>query len=163
MGTADRRFNSEEVSAIIRRALTSKSGHDEVDYDDLVEIARQSGISPAKLEAALREEAELGEYEKAREEWMRTRRQHFMEHFRAYVIVNGALILMNLMTWGYPWAIWPIVGWGIGLAFDASDSLWPKECAIERGAKKILRKREKDKMTSAIKGKLKSVYDSFNS
>lgn len=40
----------------------------------------------------------------------------FRSHLLAYVIVNAGLVLINLTTSpGYFWAIWPIIGWGIGL------------------------------------------------
>jgi hypothetical protein len=38
----------------------------------------------------------------------------------AYVIVNSMLVVIwALSSGGYFWPIWPIVGWGIGLAFNA--------------------------------------------
>ena len=44
----------------------------------------------------------------------------FRSHLIAYVIVNAGLVAINLITSsGYFWAIWPIIGWGIGLAAHA--------------------------------------------
>ncbi len=41
----------------------------------------------------------------------------FRTHFMAYLLVNAGLVLINLVTSpGYFWAIWPIIGWGLGLA-----------------------------------------------
>lgn len=38
-------------------------------------------------------------------------------HAAAYLGVNGLLVLINLATAPSPfWAIWPILGWGAGLA-----------------------------------------------
>ncbi|MEM2909762.1 MAG: 2TM domain-containing protein [Nitrososphaerota archaeon] len=42
----------------------------------------------------------------------------FLSHLAAYVIVNVFLVFINLYT--YPtaiWFVWPLLGWGIGLAF----------------------------------------------
>jgi hypothetical protein len=40
----------------------------------------------------------------------------FRSHLFAYVLVNAGLVAINLVTSpGYFWAIWPIVGWGLGL------------------------------------------------
>ena len=36
----------------------------------------------------------------------------------AYLVVNGGLFLIWLLTGaGYPWFIWPLLGWGIGVVF----------------------------------------------
>ena len=40
----------------------------------------------------------------------------FRTHLFVYVLVNAGLVAINLVTSpGYFWAIWPIVGWGLGL------------------------------------------------
>lgn len=47
----------------------------------------------------------------------------FYGHLTSYVIVNGMLIVLYLLTsiaagtLYYPWFIWVMLGWGIGLAF----------------------------------------------
>ena len=45
-------------------------------------------------------------------------RSDFYGLLASYVIVNGFLCSINLYTGGYFWAIWPLVGWGLGLAFN---------------------------------------------
>jgi hypothetical protein len=43
----------------------------------------------------------------------------FFVHLLTYVVVNAALVVIWLMTspGGYPWFIWPLFGWGVGLTF----------------------------------------------
>jgi hypothetical protein len=47
----------------------------------------------------------------------------FYWHLASYVIVNGLLIGIYLLTtiattgFYYPWFVWPMAGWGIGLMF----------------------------------------------
>ncbi len=43
----------------------------------------------------------------------------FLGHLGSYVIVIGFLAVINFITdpGGYPWFIWPALGWGVGLAF----------------------------------------------
>ncbi|KTB47505.1 2TM domain-containing protein [Dehalogenimonas alkenigignens] len=43
----------------------------------------------------------------------------FFVHLLTYIVVNSALVIIWLMTdpGGYPWFIWPLFGWGIGLVF----------------------------------------------
>lgn len=40
----------------------------------------------------------------------------FYTHALIYVLVNGGLILLNTATGGHRWSVWPLMGWGLGLA-----------------------------------------------
>jgi hypothetical protein len=45
----------------------------------------------------------------------------FRSHVFAYAIVNAGLAAINLATSpGYLWFVWPLIGWGIGLAAHAA-------------------------------------------
>jgi hypothetical protein len=46
----------------------------------------------------------------------------FRSHLMAYVVVNAGLVAIYFMTsFGhYFWPIWPMLGWGIGLAAHAA-------------------------------------------
>lgn len=47
-------------------------------------------------------------------------KRDFRNHAAAYVIVNSMLVVIwALSSGGYFWPIWAILGWGIGLAFNA--------------------------------------------
>ena len=145
MQYSNRRFSSEEVSAIVRRALESQGGLDDISYEDLEEIALQSGISVGRLRQAIADEERLGEFERAKETWLTQTKSAFFKYLRAYCIVNGFLFLINVITapGGYLWVVWPILGWGIGLAFGVSETFFPNEHKVERGARRILRRRDK--------------------
>jgi hypothetical protein len=44
------------------------------------------------------------------------RQRGFFSHALWYVLVIGGLAILNLATSPhYPWFIWPLLGWGIGL------------------------------------------------
>lgn len=52
------------------------------------------------------------------------KRAGFKSHFYSYIIVNAFLWLLWLITTpaaartGHiPWPVWPLLGWGVGLAF----------------------------------------------
>lgn len=54
---------------------------------------------------------------------MAERRRGYWEHLASYVIVNTFLLCLNLLNWsGHLWAIYPILGWGIGLAFHTVEA-----------------------------------------
>lgn len=150
MNYSDRQYTEEEVTEIVRRALRRRGKNDTISHEDLVEIARHSGLTREQLEAAIEEEAREGDLDRARAQWVARRRAKFNHHLRSYIIVIGALLLMNMMTRGYPWVLWPMIGWGIGLAFDASDTFFASAERIDRGARRILRH-----------GKVKAFVDDF--
>lgn len=57
----------------------------------------------------------------------------FYSHLTTYVLVISVLFAINLFTYpGYIWAIWPALGWGIGLvnhglgAFEILNLFGPK-------------------------------------
>ncbi len=141
-----RRYTTDEVSSIVRRALNGRAVAETVSHADLLETARDLGIDPDRLSSAIHEQDELGEIEEAREAWRRRRKQEFVHgHLRSYLIVNGFLMALDLYISGGSWFYFPMLGWGIGLAFDAADAFFPSEQRIERGARKILRGRRSDR------------------
>jgi len=45
-------------------------------------------------------------------------KKSFIVHLMVYLVVNAGLAMIWLLTSrGYPWFIWPLFGWGIGLTF----------------------------------------------
>ena len=43
----------------------------------------------------------------------------FYVHALAFVMVNIALLAINLLAGGVWWFYWPLIGWGIGLGLHA--------------------------------------------
>lgn len=63
------------------------------------------------------EEFTLKEYERAEAE-LRTRKRHenFYTHAALYVLINTALIIINVaFLMAYPWCLIPLVLWGVAL------------------------------------------------
>jgi hypothetical protein len=49
------------------------------------------------------------------------------EHLHAYVAVNALLVaIWALSGFGYPWFVWPLLGWGIGLVSHARGRHGPR-------------------------------------
>jgi hypothetical protein len=40
----------------------------------------------------------------------------FYIHALVFVLVNAGLYVLNSVTGGYHWHVWPLWGWGLGLA-----------------------------------------------
>lgn len=159
MEHANRRYSEEEVSRIIRHALSRSGPHDTISHEELVDIANASGISAGRLESAIEYLETEGAVDDAKEEWLRRHRGEFYNHLTSYCIVNGFLILVYLLTTrgGYFWPIWPMMGWGIGLAFHFVNTFFVSDRQIERGARRLLRNKRKNR---AMKDEIKWADES---
>ncbi len=125
-GLQQQTYDSEAVNRIIRRAL-NHSTSDAVCHDDLLETARDLGIEPRPLEIAIREERSSHRKVKAAKVRLKRRRARYQQHLWSYIIVITALFLINTMTPGPWWFQWPMLGWGIGLAFHYRSAYHPVE------------------------------------
>lgn len=79
-------------------------------------------------------------YEKARKRVQMKR--GFAVHLVMYVVVNTALVIIWMLTGkGYPWPLWPIAGWGVGIIANAIavilELLAPEDRAIEREMRRL--------------------------
>jgi len=76
------------------------------------------------------------------------KRASFKKHLQTYIIVNAGLWTLYAIStnhpWGahaYPWPVWPMFGWGIGLAshyFSAYGNFDERKLA-EKEYEKLLR------------------------
>ena len=114
---SSKQYSKDEVDRIIRRALKLKT-EDSISHQELIDTASEFGIDPQTLEAAIEEDKEEFEKERARKRRLLRRKARFYRHLWSYLIVIGALLLINILTPGPWWFQWPALGWGIGLAFN---------------------------------------------
>ncbi len=77
-----------------------------------------------------------------------TQKRGFYSHLTTYVIVNAFLVLIWAFASGagYPWFLWVLGGWGIGILSNflhvfvfSTQSRW---AAVEREAEKIRRQNQ---------------------
>ena len=75
-------------------------------------------------------------------------RASFKSHLFSYVVVNAALWAIWFTTKGYrwdnvdqfhtPWPVWPMIGWGIGLAFHFLRAyVYPYTNSVEHEYQKL--------------------------
>ena len=112
---ASRQYNNDEVSRIIRRALKIKN-EDTISHEDLIETARDIGLDPKIVEAAIEQEQREFKRERILKARLKRRKAGFYSHLWSYIMVNTVLLLINILTPGPFWFQWPLLGWGIGLA-----------------------------------------------
>lgn len=111
----DRRYSSDEVADIIRLSLqdeSRRSGDALLDYDELIAIAKDVGVSNEQIDRAvfmLQEEQQTREKERGL--WLR-----FKAHALVFAGVNLLLVAINLISGSATfWALYSIFGWGLFL------------------------------------------------
>ena len=90
------------------------------------------------------EEITLEEYKKAyREMELEDARRGFLAHLIAYILVNIMLIVINVVyTPEVVWFFFPLIGWGIGLAFHyMGATYWLRKELLDKEAKAEYRAR----------------------
>ncbi len=135
-------YSPDEVSRILKRALRPED-ENAISHQELYETAGELGVSPTMLDAAIAHEMAGMDMEQARDRWLKRKRTEFSNHLWSYIIVNTALILMNIFTLFWVniwWFQWALLGWGIGLALHFRAVFFPSELDIQKGAEKLLAK-----------------------
>ncbi|AFY32647.1 2TM domain-containing protein [Calothrix sp. PCC 7507] len=133
-------YNSEQMQQILQKAF-ARQQQGEVSRQQIIEIASELGVSSESLQAA-EQEWLIQEIEvKKRQKFHSQRRGEFKSHLIAFIGVNGFLIVLNLLTSpAYFWAIFPILGWGLGLFFDAVKAYKTNGESYERDFQEWLKK-----------------------
>jgi hypothetical protein len=114
------RYSEEAAREILKRAVELQGRETDFSRDQLISMADELGISRDSLVVA--EQNWLREHEQDAElqAFEAQRRQGFRSHLAIYALVNGFLFLLNLVTSpGQFWFIFPLLGWGLGLAIHA--------------------------------------------
>lgn len=113
-------YRQEEAQAILQLAFARKEEDGELSRSQLWEIATELGISPEDLQAAEGEWlANRGEIQE-KQAFNVYRQNRFKHNLVRYIIVNGFLVILNVVaTGGLSWSIYVVLGWGLGLSLDA--------------------------------------------
>ena len=138
----ERRYSRDEVDAILGRAIERERGGDELSHEQLLAIAQEVGVSADSIERAA---TEISVEVRQRDDLARLRKnawRGFVAHLIPYVCVNGLLIVLNLLTTRFPWALFPILGWGIGILSHLLAVAMPNP---DRLARQLERERERER------------------
>ncbi len=110
-------YDSEDVEKILQVALARKH-KGEFSREQLLEMAAELGISANVLEKTEQKWLIQQKQERSQRRFNTSRRKGFWGHLVSYLAVNLFLIVLNLITSpSYFWAIFPLLGWGLGLFF----------------------------------------------
>ena len=126
MPTGLRHDDDDAMQEILRRAMEKERTETGALQDRLLAAADELGIS---RDAVLQAEQEYRvESERAKElaTYHRNEKKDFKLHLAIYVTVNVFLFLINMLTLkddNTLWALFPLLGWGIGIVIHAISSM----------------------------------------
>jgi 2TM domain len=108
-------YNSEEMQQILEVAFRRKQ-QGEYTREQIIEIASELGVSSESLQAAEQEWLKNNVEVKKEQMSNSQQRKGFKSHLFVFIAINSFLVILNLVVSpGYFWAIFPMLGWGLGL------------------------------------------------
>jgi hypothetical protein len=141
MGNFSYRFyTNNEVVNIIRKALKNKPKNS-ISHQELIKTAKEFGLNENDVEHAIFEEEKLQDNEQLKLKWMEKEKADFKSHFSTFVIMIIVFFFINVFTGRAWWFQWPLLGWGIGMAFHFKGAYFPTEEEIEKGINKLKKKK----------------------
>jgi hypothetical protein len=143
---ADRVYNKEEADAILARAIELHGHGEATSHAELLATARELGVAPEALEKAAAEVLSRRSDDQALRSLRARQWRGFLAHLVPFVCVGMLLGFINVATGGFPWAVIPMLGWGIGLASHLLAVALPDEEKLRR---KVVRQRERESWRAA--------------
>lgn len=133
-GRIQRTFSSEEVGELIELAarlddLVESGG---LDYDRLVEVADEVGISRQAIDRAVDAERVARRADEKRARRRVRRRMRFLRHAVVYAVVVSSLLLIDALNGGGWWFYYVASIWGAVLALQGLRFITRKSGPLER-------------------------------
>jgi hypothetical protein len=136
---ADRVYTKDEADAILARAIELQGRGDATSHMELLATAREIGVPAEALEKAAAEVLEGRRDDQALRALLAGRWRGFYAHLVPFVCVGVLLGFINVVTGGFPWAVIPMLAWGIGLASHLLAVAMPDEQKLRL---RVARRRE---------------------
>lgn len=165
---SDEAYSQDQAQKILEIALARQArAIDGMRHEELVSVASDMGLSRQDIETAIAISREDHALEHEVVAIQQRRRRKLLSHLSSFTIVNVALFLIDMLTVGGPWFYWPLIGWGIGVAFHIMSTLMPdheKDRAkaqrrIESRQAKEARRLRREQRNLALQGIAQTVED----
>ncbi|HBE59859.1 MAG TPA: hypothetical protein DDW56_20820 [Cyanobacteria bacterium UBA11366] len=144
-------YRSEEIQQILNLAIARQASGEDFSRSQLVEIAAELGISPEKLDLAEKEWLLQQEAQQKHREFNIYRRRQLQQSFAKYVIVNGFLVAINLLSAGsLSWSLYILLFWGLGLGLRTWSTYQLEGDEYEQAFQKWYRKQQINQLTQSI-------------
>jgi 2TM domain len=112
-------YSQDDIQEILYLAIADKDDSELLTRQQLLEIARELDIDCNTLEVAEKKWLEQKAIDRQREAFNLHRRQKFQQKSTKFLIVNGFLVSLNLISGGtISWSLYILLVWGLGLALN---------------------------------------------
>lgn len=138
-----KQYSQEDVQQILHVAIARQT-HDQDDLSrfQLMEIADEMGISAQELDEAERAWLQRKDQLGLEAQFDQYRQQRLKQSGTKYLIVNGFLVVLDLMAGGgLGFSLYVIVGWGLGIAMQSRQTYGLKGEEYDRRFQNWRRKR----------------------
>lgn len=136
------RYTTEEVNRIIRRAL-KLDATESISQADLLETAGELGIDPARIEAAIAQEAAALKTERFRAAYLKQARSAFKASLFGFLALNTFLFTIDCLTPGGWWFQWPLLGTSVPMVLSLGKAYFPSDARIEHAQQRIFRRKKR--------------------
>ncbi|MGF1539922.1 MAG: 2TM domain-containing protein [Pleurocapsa sp.] len=110
-------YSQDDIQEILYLAIAAKDDRELLTRQHLLEIARELDIDGKTLEIAEKQWLEQKAIDRQRQTFNLHRRQKFRQKLTKFLIVNGFLVVLNLISAGtVSWSLYILLIWGLGLA-----------------------------------------------
>lgn len=146
-------YRQDEVQEILHLAIANQAKAGELSRDQLFEIADELGLSPQDIQNAEQEWQGIQRIDQEKQAFIRWRRLQFHQHSVKYLIVNGFLMVFDLLTFGdagvgliifgsqaLSFSLFIALIWGLFLALDGWQSRQTEGKTFERKFRKWQRR-----------------------
>ncbi|MBI5610627.1 MAG: 2TM domain-containing protein [Deltaproteobacteria bacterium] len=109
-----KQYSRQELQEILEVALRKQAQPGDYGRDELLETARELGLSPEQVAAAETEVAERRELQALADQEKAKARRGLANHLQAFVLINAGLFAVNVLVGAPWWFQWPLLAWGLG-------------------------------------------------
>ena len=123
-----RQYTHEEAASILTRVLDRQSGEGgRISHDELLETARDIGVTTLELEEEVVAEVKLRAERLVREEQRQRALRQLLRHAAVYVVLGAFCFVIDVRVTGGVWYFWVLLAWGVAVALHAVTVLLPTE------------------------------------
>ncbi len=126
-------YSPDEIQEILNGAIAANDNSELLTRKNLLEIARELNIDCNTLEVAEQKWLEQKAIYRQRQAFNLHRRQQFRQKSTKFLIVNGFLVSLDLMSGGtLSWSLYILLIWGLGLTLNGWKTFQSKGEEYER-------------------------------
>ena len=113
-------YTNDEVASILTRALDHQNEGGRISHDELLETAREIGVTTLEIEASIVAETNLRAAIIVHEQQQAGRVRAFLQHLAAYAVLGAFGFVIDTKLSGGVWWYWLLLGWGALVAMHAA-------------------------------------------